>query len=144
MTHAQHLPRALPATTALERVLARLRGRSLDRLIAAGHGTGTRLLRQRSAWLVRSDSRTTLADNWNRLLSPHRLSLAPLNRRAIEFARPDIAALVARLRSDAPVAARGVALAALLLTDGTGPLYRRQAPQRLVTEIQAALRALDR
>ena len=124
--------------------MARLRGRALDRLIADGRDTHRQLVALRSDWLLRRSTRDALAANWNRLLSPRRLTLAPLNRKAIELAQPDLIELVELLRSDVPVPPRGIALAELLLTDGTGPLYRQASPERLVVEIRAVLRALVR
>jgi len=47
----------------------------------------------------------------------------PVQRRTVLGARPTLLALVRALRSPAPVAAQGVALALRLLTDGGGPLY---------------------
>lgn len=124
--------------------MVRLRGRALDRLIADGRDAHTQLVALRSAWLVRRETRAALAANWNRLLTPRRLTLAPINRKAIELAHPDLVELVELLRSDRPVTSRGIASAELLLTDGTGPLYRHASPEQLVIEIRAVLRALAR
>lgn len=67
----------------------------------------------------------------------------PVAARAVRLGRPALERLASRLGSAAPVSARGVAQARLLLTDGTGPLYRDEDPDRLRDAALDALRALD-
>jgi hypothetical protein len=51
--------------------------------------------------------------------------------------------LIRRLLADAPVAARGVALASELLSDGSGPLYHRANADDVRARVREALDALD-
>lgn len=67
----------------------------------------------------------------------------PVAVRGVRLGRPALERLASRLGSAAPVSARGVARARILLTDGTGPLYRDDEPERLRTAALDALRALD-
>lgn len=50
----------------------------------------------------------------------------PLNRVAVAACAPGLAEVRRRLAGHQPVPARGIALAGLLLGDGTGPLYNRR------------------
>ena len=83
----------------------------------------------RAVQLVAPDSREILADNWEKMLerarSPRRAvdPSAPLARAPIIAAQQQILHLAAALRQNRPVPVRGVAMAHLLLTDGSGPLY---------------------
>jgi hypothetical protein len=47
------------------------------------------------------------------------------------------------LSSCRPVSARGVAMAGLLLSDGTGPLYNRNCPVRLTAALREVTIHLD-
>lgn len=69
----------------------------------------------------------------------------PVAAHAVREGRVALTRLASRLGSAAPVSARGVALARILLTDGTGPLYReeRDDPDGLRRAALEALRALD-
>jgi len=67
----------------------------------------------------------------------------PVAPRGVRLGRSALERLASRLGSAAPVSARGVAQARLLLTDGAGPLYRDEEPERLRTAALDALRALD-
>jgi hypothetical protein len=58
-------------------------------------------------------------------------------------AEPAIRELVSRLSAALPVPARGVAMARVLLTDATGPLYSRQARDGLPAALEAAIAQLD-
>jgi hypothetical protein len=55
----------------------------------------------------------------------------------------ELSDLIRRLLADAPVAARGVALASELLSDGSGPLYHRANTDDARTRIREAIDALD-
>ena len=54
---------------------------------------------------------------------PGLTAAAPLRRREVTLSRPALLDVAARLRDPAPLAARGVARALLLLTDCESPLY---------------------
>ncbi len=58
-------------------------------------------------------------------------------------ARREMELLLERLLAPAPVPARGVALVNLLLSDGTGPLYRRGSQADLAAMVTQAVDALD-
>jgi hypothetical protein len=51
--------------------------------------------------------------------------------------------LIRRLLADAPVAARGVALASALLSDGSGPLYHRANTGDVPALVREAIDALE-
>lgn len=70
-------------------------------------------------------------------------SAVPPDRRAVLATRPVIEALERRLRGDQPVAARGMAMLAELLTEPTSPLYRPEAPGALGSRLRAAAVALE-
>ena len=132
------------------RVLARLRAARLDAQLARGCSPddgGQRAAR--AAWLVSPGTRRRLARHWEdvveRAADPHHPfdPRLPLPRRRVLAVAPDIHDLAARLRVAAPVPARGVALAHLLLTDGAGPLYRRGSAAVLQDAIGVACRHLD-
>jgi hypothetical protein len=80
-----------------------------------------------------------LAGPWSDDAPPGHLPIPskPLNR-----ARPELAALSARL-SSGPVSVAGVAQAQLLLGDGGGPLYLPRTPDALSKAARALLDALD-
>ncbi len=124
--------------TPLTRLLSRLRGASLDRRLAAGLEPETsRLLATRAQLLMASTSRQRLADEWRDLINrAHRPPTGgsrrvSLQRRRIIAAEQDIRRLAGVLSAPLAPAARGVAMAGLLLTDGTGPLYNRHAGSEL-------------
>ena len=58
-------------------------------------------------------------------------------------AEPDVLELIAHLRTALPVAARGVAAARVLLTDGAGPVYHRWPATGLRDALQAAAAQLE-
>jgi hypothetical protein len=61
----------------------------------------------------------------------------------IVAAEPAIRELISRLSAPLPVPARGVAMATVLLTDATGPVYRRRGPVTLAHALDAAIGQLD-
>jgi hypothetical protein len=67
----------------------------------------------------------------------------PLCRDRITAAGPDVQDMLASLLTPAPVAARGVAAASLLLTDGAGPVYNRHSSMDLVTAVREVVAQLD-
>ena len=62
-------------------------------------------------------------------------SAVPVRRDTTAAVRSAMLGLAERLDGPLPVRAEGVARALALLTDGTGPLYHREAPVALVDEL---------
>jgi hypothetical protein len=125
----------------------------LDRAIARGvEGRGDRVLAFRAVQLVRSRERIRLALRLEELLiappRPEGLSSAvPVDRDAVEVARPVLTELILSLRSSDAVKARGVVLGWRLLTDPRSPVYgwpgsRPGNGGRLWEESMSALAAL--
>jgi hypothetical protein len=113
----------------------------------------TRLPSPRLAWrteeLVADDNRVGLGRSLTDVVhsADERLlpSASPLNRTSIRALRAQLLELAARLFDlPRPVAPRGVLLVERLLYDGSGPLYSRSAANRLRTEVEEALAALER
>jgi hypothetical protein len=132
------------------RLLARVHALTLDQELAAGlPADGGRARAVRAAMLVSPSEREDLARNWERLLQ--RVDRArqgadprvPLARARIVDAEDDIRQLVAALRAGLPVPARGVAMANLLLIDGTGPVYSVGRRRDLRTAVQEATENLN-
>jgi len=141
-----------------DRILARVRACRLDRDLAAGASPDATLgLALRAQALVRARARRDLAHGAQRLLAaalqppaPGGLPLPAAGRSRITICRdrvkdssPELADLIGRLLDGGPVTARGVALAAVLLSDGSGPLYRRATPDDLRARVREALNALS-
>jgi hypothetical protein len=133
-----------------DRLRAHLDSTALDTQLAAGEPTTTNRARAvRAAMLVAPAKRHQLAAGWQSVLRPTpaaplgRGSVVPTRSDQVGPALPEIEELVAALRAEWPVAPRGVALANLLLTDGTGPLYNPTNPRNVRDEIREALRHLD-
>jgi hypothetical protein len=131
-------------------LLARALGASLDQQLAAGcPPESTRLLAARAQHIVSLPRRASLAGNWDHLLqvarrAPSRRTWAvPLRAAAILAAGPAIEELMERLTTPLPVGARGVAMASVLLTDPTSPVYSRRRPRSLADRLQAAIIQLD-
>jgi hypothetical protein len=135
-----------------DRIVARIRGWSLDADLAAGAPVDSDARRAaRARLLVDPKRRVALAGYWERLMATPprpapaqgRISLPAPCRDRIEVARPELERMVALLRSPHPVPARGVAMANLLLTDGTGPVHNRRNPADLTAEARDVVRYLD-
>jgi len=138
-------------------ILARVFGASLDMLLAAGcPPESSRLLAARARQLVSLPERRSLARSFEHLLRvAHRArparasgSLAaaaavPIRADRIVAAEPAIRELISRLTAPLPVPARGVAVARLLLSDATGPVYSRRSRADLTAEVKAASAQLD-
>jgi hypothetical protein len=138
-------------------ILARVFGASLDTLLAAGCAPeSSRLLAARARQLVSLQERRSLARSFEHLLrvaqrAPHSRctgSLAaaaavPIRADRIVAAEPAIRDLISRLSAPLPVPARGVAMARLLLSDATGPVYSRRSRADLTAEVEAAAAQLD-
>jgi hypothetical protein len=151
-----------------DRMLSRAFGASLDRQLAAGCPPETALLlAARAQDIVSMRARGAMAANWDHLLrvarrsqslqspqSPHypqkaqslqgsRSRLVPLRRRTIVAAEPAIRELMRALTNPLPVRAQGVAMATILLTDATGPVYNPHSPVTLAAALDAAITQLD-
>lgn len=123
-----------------DRVLARLGAHTLDRRLADGEPPEAgRLLAVRAAMTGTVAARRRLADCWQELLSvATRANVrpgarVPLARSQILAARPEIDRLMAVLTDERPVAARGVAMASLLLTEPS-PVYRVGRPDTTLSQ----------
>ena len=149
--------------------LARVFGASLDASLAAGRPPeSSRLLAARARDIVRLRRRRSMAGSWEHLLrvasraqrargagpggpgapgAPGRLGgptgAVPVCADRVVAAEPAIRDLMNRLTAPLPVPARGVAMARVLLTDGTSPVYNRHARVALSDAVTAAAAQLD-
>ncbi len=133
-----------------DRLIVRARAHALDTELARGTSAeASARLALRAQQLVRMRTRRDLARGIQRILAqaglPDAASRppAPVCRDRVRAAAAEFAALADRLLSPAPLPARGVAQARLLLTDGGGPVYRRGCRDDLRARVAEALRALD-
>jgi len=148
---------ALPPRRLADGLLARLFGASLDESLAAGRPPEySRLLAARARDIVSLRRRRSLADSWEHMLrvsrraprarragSPAAAAAVPVCADRIVAAEPVIRDLMNRLAAPLPVPARGVAMARVLLTDATSPVYNRRADIALGDAVAAAATALD-
>jgi len=106
----------------------------------------------RAAQLCAPRTRTRVASCLERAMAddgrPGLSAAVPINRRAVQSARPYLVQLIETLRSPAPVAPQGVARARQLLTNAASPLYPpaqpadlRHAAGQALWELDPALRA---
>ncbi len=133
--------RALHPSSFARRV-AQLRSAGLDRALAAGDDpTASALLAARAAALSAPDARKAIAEQLEGLVRtaqhPHGRWRVPPHRSAVGANATEIRALGERLRRDAPVGVRGVAMLKRLLRDGTGPVYVGDA-ERLARRLDDA------
>lgn len=132
----------------VQRVAARLLAARLDRRIAAGEDPSSDLsLACRASQLVSRRARGRVAcgleRSWSGLPELAVWSAAvPVDRRAVEIARPALEGLARALRSRAAVEPRGVALARVLLTEPRSALYRPAYLEELYVVAREALFAL--
>jgi hypothetical protein len=131
-----------------DRVRARVSGASLDATLAAGvPPEASRLLATRARDIVTLPRREALARDWEHLLRVAQGGQPGQARRVrssrIAAAGPVISELAERLATPLPVGARGVAMATVLLTDATGPVYNRRSRETLTTALEAAIEQLD-
>ena len=131
-----------------ERAAARVLGASLDRQLAAGCPARSQpLLAARARRLVSPSARRQIIRGWNNVLRqagrPAFMPRPPLCRDQIIAAEPDVRYLLARLAGPRPVAARGAAMAMVLLTDGTGPVHNHRSPLSLTAAVREAIRQVD-
>jgi len=131
-----------------DRVRARVSGASLDATLAAGvQPEASRLLATRARDIVTLSRRQALARDWEHLLRTARGGKPGQVRRIrasqIAAAGPVITELAERLAAPLPFGARGVAMATVLLTDATGPVYNGRSRETLTTALEAAMQQLD-
>jgi hypothetical protein len=123
-------PQIAPQESLVDRLRARLRSRQLDEALARGTPPETSApLALRARRLTTMSRRRTIADGLRRVRRDTcrgatwpRARVSPRLVQVIA-ASDDLARLADALASPGPAAARGVAQAWILLTDGTGPLY---------------------
>jgi len=143
-------PRVIRPYRLTDRVRARLLGGSLDRELAAGREPESSvMLAARARHIVQLRRRQATASNWENLLAVAQRGgekPGPARRiRASEIvaAQSAIRELTQRLRAPLPVAAQGVAMAEILLTDGAGPVYSRRSRVTLTAALESAITQLD-
>ena len=129
--------------------ITRIRATLLDTRLAVGASPESgRLIARRARALVVPAHRQRLASDWDRVVRialerPATAAHVPVRRDWIVAAEADIRELQRALLASAPVPARGVAIASILLTDGAGPVYNRDSRVDLRAVVQEAIRHLD-
>ncbi len=130
--------------------LARLRAPSLDRQLATGCPPGSsRILAIRAERILSPAGRRELARNWDHVLDLSRrppvprTPRGPLCRSRIAAAEGDVREMLAVLTGGRPIAARGAAMASVLLTDGTGPVHSHRSPLDLGAMVREATRQMS-
>ena len=132
-----------------DRLLARIRAAALDAELAAGASPESSVvLALHAVHLCGPSQRRLLAGSLRRIAAsadaPTRSRLkAPVCGAAVRRAGTELQAVIDRLVAAGPVSVRGVARVRCLLADGTGPIYRKSAPDRLRNELRAALAVMD-
>ncbi len=133
-----------------DRLLARALAATLDRQLAAGcPPRSSQLLAIRARGIVSQAARRELAQCWASVLDRASRppvpgsARAPLDRSAVLAARDDLRAMISVLTGGLPIDARGAAMAASLLSDGTGPVYNPRSPVDLGAVVRAATRQMD-
>jgi hypothetical protein len=122
---------------------------SLDRELARGDSPlGSAALALRARQLVSPRTRERLAAALERLVECAKRRPAPseivwVPHREILEARSELLGLASRLRDARPVYARGVAMVARLIHDGTGPAFTPHAGVALRRAVAAAANALE-
>jgi len=120
------------------RLHARLWSDRWDRELSRGASPDTSI--ERSLWaeqLARPAQRRVIARALRRAVDGGML------RSRITTCQDVVFRLAARVESSQPSSPRGLAMAHLLVTDGTGPLHYRGRPDELRQECLTALAALD-
>jgi hypothetical protein len=132
-----------------DRLLARIRAAALDAELAAGVSPESSVvLALHAVHLSEPSQRRLLAASLRRVAAsaqvPTRSRLkAPVCSSAVRHAGNELQAVIDRLVAAGPVSVRGVARVRCLLADGTGPIYRKSAPDRLRNELRHALAVMD-
>jgi hypothetical protein len=148
---------ALPPRRLGDGALARFYGASLDASLAAGRPPeSSRLLAARARDIVSLRRRRSMAGHWEHVLRVARRAqrarsagsrapagAVPVCADRVVAAEPAIRDLMNRLAAPLPVPARGVAMARVLLTDATSPVYNRRAGVPLADAVAAAAAELD-
>lgn len=131
-------------------LIAGWRAGELDRQLAASASpAGSALLAIRAQRLTSRRFREHVAAGLTRAVrdaeagTPGCSAAVQPHRGELFAERHVVATLDRRLRGAEPVSARGVALLELLLSDGTGPLYRPTEPGALASLLRAAAAALE-
>jgi hypothetical protein len=134
----------------LTRLCSHLRAASLDEQLANGTSAETnRMLASRAQHLVSASARLRLVRDWEHLTDVARQpaigrnARATLCRRRIARAEPELREMLDVLASELPTTARGVAMASVLLRDGSGPLFNRRSNRDLGAAIGLVIGALD-
>ncbi len=134
----------------LTRLLVRMRGARLDAALAAGaNPCESSALAYRAARLTADDNRLKMAAWIAHVLAavdhPPRFMGAAIqpHHDAVRSAAPRLEELDERLRSSAPVYARGVAMLGCLLRDGGGAVYYPVRHEQLNAELEAIADALE-
>jgi hypothetical protein len=134
----------------LDYILSRLYPERLNADLAAGQPPETSPRHAAHARrLVGPRMRDALATNWEHLLVTAQGSTgglshrAPIRRERVHRADSEIRKLITALRATGPMPARGVAIAARLLTDGRGPIYNPNVSDDLTATVALALEHLD-
>jgi hypothetical protein len=134
----------------LARLTARLRSRKLDEALARGISPETAApVALRARRLTTLSRRRAIADGLRRVMRdtcrgvpPSQARLSPRLSQIIA-ASDDLTRLADALDRPGPVAARGVAQAWILLTDGTGPLYNTNSTANLRARAASAANHLS-
>jgi len=133
-------------------LLARLQACELDRQLARGVPTWRSPVHAaRALQLTGGRGRGAVARSLDELVEHASLRRSQLIgtaiiqpcREQVWAATPQILALRARLRADAPVAPRGVAALLEILRDGAGPCYQPTHPRALCRALDRAASWLD-
>jgi hypothetical protein len=128
------------------------KGMDLDAQLADGvDPTRSPELRLRAQQLASPKMRTELAFRVSRAveLADRGFELTtitarvPIKRARVRACRQWLLQIVQRLRADRPLAVRGLAMTALLLEDGRGPLYTEGAPEAFEKTVRSTLVALE-
>jgi hypothetical protein len=143
-------PLAMRPSRLADRLGAWLLGASLDRQLAAGRAPeSSPLLAARAQRIVALRHRQELARYWEERLRIARRRpetyhpALPIRTDRLVAAEPAVRELVRCLTTPLPVAARGVALAATLLTDALSPVYDARSRVTLDAALAAAIAELD-
>lgn len=148
--HAQARPGAAsrtPSAGPMLRLRTWWRRERLDEQLAAGADPETGAeLRLRAAQLGSTAEHLRLAEGLEDVVrqarAPATMSRLP-RRRQVRACVDELLALAQQLRSDQPIGLSGVAMTALLLSDGLGPLYYDGANVPLQEAVRAAQVALE-
>ncbi|MGO9958423.1 MAG: hypothetical protein ACLP50_21060 [Solirubrobacteraceae bacterium] len=125
------------------RLLARLRRIELDRALAAGADPdSSRQIAARAAQLTSPGARAWIADGLERLAgaadAPAGRARVLPSRVAVRANRAALLELADVLRGGAPLYARGVAMLASVITDGTGAAYTDARGEALTRQLELA------